>query len=174
MAALDDFNGLGQVSALDDGVNKLHAAAHSMGVHTGDAEARVVKALLHAALVLHQNDADEDGADGQLVLNQNAYEITHGKAARVSQQACHVAEVLHNLADGHQPDGNLKKAQQGRQGPFAPGNEDNTQSSQGYVADAGTKDQQGENDPGKQRTSRELFKNGHGGPPCGECWLRPG
>ena len=49
-------------------------------------------------------DADHDHADADFLFKHDADEVAGGEAGRVGETARDVVEVLHDLADGKQPD----------------------------------------------------------------------
>lgn len=151
----DHVNNVLDVAALHNGEDDLHRAGDTFGIDDGEPVPRRPEEVNEFVSLHPGDDADDHLSDGEPVLNKNAYIVTNGKTGGIGDHAKRVAQVLEDLADGHEPDQHLKEADDGGIVFEMPVDENNADRIQAYVYDAGKKDERRQYQPCVHRRVEE-------------------
>src|SRR5262249_30310423 len=108
--ALDDGYYPGKLFPLDDGVHDLDRPEGAASVGARDAVLGGCEFFDQLAGVLGGGDVDNGVADGQFLFDDDPQKIPKRKPAGKTHVTTQVGQVLHDLAYGEQPDGDLEEA----------------------------------------------------------------
>ncbi len=145
--AVDMFDDSGKVFASDDGHDDFDGAVVAFGVDGGDTVLFGSEAFDELGGVVFAGDAYRDHADADFFLKDDTDEVAGREAAGIGERGDDVVEVLHDLADGEQPDVDFDEADEGGDIFESVGEGDDAYGPEGDVAESSGENQEGEDDP---------------------------
>ena len=107
--SLDNFDRLREGFTADDHENEVHLSADALGVDAGDSLPCRPEEFNEFSGILVGNDPQDLNTHGQLFLDIEPDKIARGVSSRVNEIIKNVGQVLHDLADRHEPDQDFKK-----------------------------------------------------------------